>query len=100
MKSAFQAAKTPHALAIIAQCLIRQLGTPANRGEANILLHDLRPLDEQVFVEQRHEKVDFRLRPFPIFDAEAIKRELTDAEPAAFLNGGADAENAATMALD
>src|SRR5205807_2530291 len=50
--------------------------------------------------EQRHEKIEFVLRPFPVFAAEAVQRKLADDEPAALLDGGADALNAAGVALD
>ena len=44
---------------------------------------------DQILLQQRHQEVEFGLRPLPVLGAEAVERELADAEPAAFLDGGA-----------
>jgi len=48
-------------------------------------------------VEQGHQEVDLGLWPLPVFDAEAVQRELAEAEAAAFLDGAANALDAAAV---
>ena len=50
--------------------------------------------------QQGHQEIELGLRPFPVLAAEAVERQLADAEPAALLDGGADALDAAAVALD
>ena len=63
-------------------------------------VHDLVALVDEILVQQRHQEVEFGLRPLPVLAAEAVERELAEAEPAAFFDGGADALHAAGVALD
>ena len=72
---------------------------PADDREANVLLHDLGPLVDQVLVEQGHQEFEFRLRPFPVLRAEAVERELANSEPTALFDGRPYALHAAAMAL-
>src|SRR5207244_1210664 len=80
--------------------LVGQARPPADGREADVLLHDLGPLVAEVLAEQRHQEVELRLWPLQFFDAEAVERELADAEPAALLDGRANALDAAAVALD
>ena len=73
---------------------------PADDREADVLVEDLLPLVEQILLQQRHEEVELGLGPLPVLGAEAVKRELPDAEPAAFLGDGIDRLGAARVALD
>src|SRR5439155_21568631 len=77
----------------------RQPAPLADRREADVLLHDLGPLFDQILVEQGHEEIELRLRSFPVFGTQAEKRQLADAEPAALLDRRADADDAAAMAF-
>ena len=58
------------------------------------------PFLDEILLQQGHEEVEFRLGALPVLAAEAVERELADAEPAAFLDGGADAVGAAGVAFD
>ena len=51
-------------------------------------------------MEQGHEEVEFGLRAFPVVHAEAVQRELAEAQAATFLDGAAHALHAAAVALD
>src|SRR5207302_4602227 len=68
--------------------------------EADVLPQDRRPLLHEVLLEEHHEEVQLGLRPLPVLAGEAVEGELADAEAAAFLDGGADAEDALGVALD
>src|SRR5262249_1697233 len=69
-------------------------------GEADVLLHDLLPLLDQVLFEERHEEVELGLRALPVLAAETVERELPDPEPAALLDGRAHADHAARVPFD
>src|SRR5262249_11813809 len=77
-----------------------QIVATTNGGKANVLLHDLRTLIHQILAEQGHQEIQLRLRPLPILDAQAVERQLFDAQPTAFFHGGAYALNAALVPLD
>src|SRR5262249_55455863 len=64
----------------------RQALAPSDGLEADVLVHHLGALFTKVFAKQRHEKIELGARSLPVLNAEAIKRELSDAETAAFLN--------------
>src|SRR5207248_2077955 len=84
----------------LAQYRGRQSLPAADGREADVLLHDLGALGDEEAAQQRHEEVQLRLGPLPVLDAEAVEGELTDAEPAALLDGAADAVDALAVALD
>ena len=72
----------------------------ADHADANVLLHDRRPLLDHVLLEQVHQKVELRLRPLPVLAGQAIQRELLQMQPGRFLDGAADAGHAAAVPLD
>ena len=50
----------------------------AKHAHADVIAHDRRALLDHVLFEQMHQEINFRLRPFPVFAGEAVKRELLD----------------------
>src|SRR5262249_39692228 len=84
----------------LGQHLGRQSLAPADGAEADVPLHDLFALREEILVEEGHEEIELALRSFPVFGGETVERQLPDAEPAAFFDGGADAADALAMSLD
>ena len=56
---------------------------PPDLDQADIVLHDLGPLLDQVVDVEVHERVDLLLGPLPVLGAEGVKREGLDIEPGA-----------------
>jgi hypothetical protein len=50
--------------------------------------------------EQGHQEIQLFLRPFPILHAQAVERQLLDAEPTTLFNGGPDAFHAPAVSFD
>ncbi len=84
----------------LVQNIGRQAGAPANGREANLLLHYLGALVEQILLQKGHQEFELGPGTFPILDAQAIERQLLNAQAAAFLDRGPHALNAPAMPLD
>ena len=80
--------------------LFRQPFAPADPLHPDVVLHDPRPLFDQVLLEQLQEEIEFLGRPLPVLAGEAIERDLLDAQPGTFLGHAADAGHAAAMSFD
>ena len=72
----------------------------ADHRQPDVLLHQLGPLDDQEMAEQPHQELQLARRPLPVLDREAVERELVEAEPAPFLDDGADALDPPAVARD
>ena len=53
---------------------IRQIAPQADDAEANVLIENETPFLNQIFFEQDHQEIEFRLGPLPVLAAETIKR--------------------------
>src|SRR5262249_53011810 len=84
----------------LAQHLGAQSLAAADGREADILLHELRALTDQVFVQEGHEEIELGLRPLPVLDAQAIERELPQTQPAPLFDHRPYALDPARMSLD
>ena len=71
--------------------LFRQPLAAADPLHADVVLHDPRPLFDQVLLEQLQEEIEFLGRPLPVLAGEAIERDLLDAQPGTLLGHAADA---------
>ena len=73
---------------------------PADLREADVVLHHLAALCDEILSVERHAEVDFLNGALPIFDGEAVKREHFEFEPGSLGDDQADGFGAFAMTQD
>ena len=77
-----------------------KLRQPAERLEADIVLHERRKLEPQILFEQFHQDIDFASRTFPVLNGERVERQNGNVEPSASLHDFSNGSDPRPVSFD